>query len=95
MNNSVSAFLARHNFVNHVDVLSVAQAIRDDMIKGLSEAFKKAVIGDRKLSKEPPYVVGYGGFRPGVVAGNCYGKNFKTVSLNTINERKKKEWNMK
>ena len=67
----------------------------DDMFKGLSEAFKKAVIGDRKLSKEPPYVVGYGGFRPGVVAGNCYGKNFKTVSLNTINERKKKEWNMK
>lgn len=37
MNNSVSAFLARHNFVNHVDVLSVAQAIRDDMIKGLKK----------------------------------------------------------
>ncbi|MCQ2588890.1 MAG: hexokinase [Treponema sp.] len=37
MNNSVSAFLARHNFVNHVDILSVAQAIREDMIKGLKK----------------------------------------------------------
>lgn len=37
MNNTVSAFLSRHNFVNHVDILSVAQAIRDDMIKGLKK----------------------------------------------------------
>jgi len=37
MNSSVSAFLAKHNFVNHIDVLSVAQAIRDDMIKGLKK----------------------------------------------------------
>lgn len=37
MNNSVSAFLSRHNFVNHVDVLTVAQAIRFDMIKGLKK----------------------------------------------------------
>lgn len=67
----------------------------DDMYKGMSEAFKKAIGANRKPVKEVPYVVGYGGFRPGVVAGNCYGKNFKQVSLNTINERKKKEWNMK
>ena len=37
MNNSVSAFLAKHNFVNHLDVLSTAQAIRSDMIKGLKK----------------------------------------------------------
>lgn len=37
MNSSVSSFLARHNFVNHVDILSTAQAIRDDMIKGLKK----------------------------------------------------------
>lgn len=37
MNNSVSSFLSRHNFVNHVDVLSVAQAILDDMHKGLKK----------------------------------------------------------
>lgn len=35
MNTSVSSFLAHHNFVNHVDVLSVAQAILDDMSCGL------------------------------------------------------------
>lgn len=32
---SVSAFLSRHNFVNHVDVHSVAQAISWDMRRGL------------------------------------------------------------
>ena len=37
MNNQVSAFLAAHNFVNHVDVLSVAQAILFDMRKGLKK----------------------------------------------------------
>ncbi len=37
MNNVVSAFLASHNFVNHIDVLSVAQAIQSDMIKGLKK----------------------------------------------------------
>ena len=35
MNTTVSSFLSRHNFVNHVDVLSVAQAILDDMRLGL------------------------------------------------------------
>ncbi len=36
MNRAVSCFLARHNFVNHADVLSVAQAISFDMAEGLS-----------------------------------------------------------
>ena len=35
MNNSVASFLMRHNFVNHVDVLTVAQGLLDDMKKGL------------------------------------------------------------
>ena len=35
MNNSVASFLMRHNFVNHIDVLSVAQGLLDDMKKGL------------------------------------------------------------
>ena len=37
MNNQVSAFLSAHNFVNHVDVLTVAQAILSDMRKGLKK----------------------------------------------------------
>lgn len=35
MNQIVSSFLSRHNFVNHIDILSVANAIQNDMIKGL------------------------------------------------------------
>ena len=37
MNTAVNAFLAKHNFVNHVDIYSVAQAILDDMRKGLKK----------------------------------------------------------
>ncbi len=37
MNSQVSAFLSAHNFVNHVDVLTVAQAIVYDMKKGLKK----------------------------------------------------------
>lgn len=63
----------------------------DDMYKGMSEAFKKAVGLDRKPVTEVPYCVGYGGFRPRVYANNCYGKSFKDISLKTLNERKQKE----
>ena len=35
MNTTVSSFLSRHNFVNHVDVLSAAYGILDDMRIGL------------------------------------------------------------
>ena len=67
------------------------QTQNDDLYKGMSDAFKQAIGLNRKPVKDMPYVVGYGGFRPGVYAGNCYGKNFKEISLNTINERKSKE----
>ena len=35
MKPSISSFLSKHNFVNHVDIYSVAKAISDDMKKGL------------------------------------------------------------
>ena len=35
MNKTISSFLARHNFVNHIDVMNVAQGLLDDMQKGL------------------------------------------------------------
>ena len=37
MNTTVSSFLMKHNFVNHIDVLSLAQGILDDMRKGLKK----------------------------------------------------------
>lgn len=36
MNSTVSAFLANHNFPIHFDILSVAQAIHNDMVLGLN-----------------------------------------------------------
>ena len=35
MNTTVSSFLMKHNFVNHIDVLALAQGILDDMRRGL------------------------------------------------------------
>ena len=37
MNTRVSSFLMKHNFVNHIDVLSLAQGILDDMKRGLKK----------------------------------------------------------
>ena len=37
MNTTVSSFLMKHNFVNHIDVLALAQGILDDMRKGLKK----------------------------------------------------------
>lgn len=37
MNTTVSSFLMKHNFVNHIDVLSLAQGILDDMKRGLKK----------------------------------------------------------
>ncbi|MCQ2819669.1 MAG: hypothetical protein MJ252_20585 [archaeon] len=60
---------------------------KDPIYEGLSPAFIKAVGGDKKLVKDAPYILGYGGFRPGVISDNYYGKNFKTVSIQSINKR--------
>lgn len=37
MNNAVSAFLSKHNFVRHVDINTVAESILDDMNRGLRQ----------------------------------------------------------
>ncbi len=37
MNTTVSSFLMKHNFINHIDVLSLAQGILDDMKRGLKK----------------------------------------------------------
>jgi hypothetical protein len=52
----------------------------DDEEKGMSDAFKKA-IHDKKPTAGLPYIVGYKGFRRGVVSENYYGKNFREISL--------------
>ena len=50
----------------------------------LSEGFKNAINRKRSAPKLP-YIVGYKGFRPGVVSNNYYGKNFREISLVTSN----------
>lgn len=54
----------------------------------MSDAFKKVINYDKKPITELPYIVGYKGFRRGVVAGNYYGKNFREVSLTSVNKIK-------
>lgn len=63
------------------------QTSNDPIYDGLSPAFRAAVGADKKLVKEPPYILGYGGFRQGVVAKNYYGKSFKDISTQSINEK--------
>lgn len=54
MNTAVSSFLSKHNFVNHVDVLTVAQAILDDMHKGLKSGGKDSDEDMIKTYCNPP-----------------------------------------
>ena len=55
------------------------------MFEGLSESFQKAVTMGKKEITEVPYVVGYGGFRKGVVSEGFYGKSFNAESLKSAN----------
>ncbi len=56
-----------------------------EMTMGLSDAFKNAVFMKRKKVEDVPYVLGYCGFRPHVVAQGYFGKNFKIESLKSLN----------
>lgn len=50
--------------------------------ENMSEAFKNSI----KIKRDGPtlpYIVGYKGFRPGVVSNNYYGKNFREIALVT------------
>jgi hypothetical protein len=57
----------------------------------MSDSFKKAINYEKPVITELPYIVGYKGFRRGVVAGNYYGKNFREVSLTSINRAAEQE----
>lgn len=57
-----------------------------EMLKGLSESFKKAVFMKRKRVEEVPYILGYTGFRPGVLAQSYFGKSFTNESLQSVNK---------
>jgi hypothetical protein len=57
----------------------------NDVTNDLSESFKKILNYDKKPVEELPYIVGYKGFRRGVKSGNYYGKNFREVSVTSMN----------
>lgn len=57
----------------------------NDITNDLSESFKKILNYDKKPVEELPYIVGYKGFRRGVKSGNYYGKNFREVSVTSMN----------
>ena len=64
-----------------------------EMTKGLSDKFKNAVFMKRKKVEDTPYVLGYGGFRPHVVAQSYFGKDFRTESFLSINSFNEKQIN--
>ena len=81
MNTTVSSFLSRHNFVNHVDVLSVAQAILDDMCLGLKG--EKADEDMIKTFSNPPTSSAKG---KSVIVIDAGGTNFRSCLVTFDNE---------
>ena len=81
MNTTVSSFLSRHNFVNHVDVLSVAQAILDDMRLGLRG--EKADQDMIKTFSNPPSSSAKG---KSVIVIDAGGTNFRSCLVTFDNE---------
>ena len=57
-----------------------------EMTEGRSESFKNAVFMKRKKVEKMPYILGYSGFRPGVIAQSYFGKNFANESLRSLNK---------
>ena len=57
-----------------------------ELTKGLSESFKNAVFMKRKKVEDVPYILGYGGFRPGVLSQSYFGKSFAEESLRSVNK---------
>ena len=52
--------------------------------EGMSDKFKEACKNKNSGPTELPYIVGYKGFRRGVVSDNYYGKNFREVALTSV-----------
>ena len=52
--------------------------------ESMSDKFKEAC--EPKVNKkiELPYIVGYKGFRRGVVSDNYYGKNFREIAYTSV-----------
>ena len=57
----------------------------DEYTNGLSDSFKNAVYANRKVKTDAPYVVGYGGFRKGVISEGFFGKSFENESIKSEN----------
>jgi hypothetical protein len=63
-----------------------------ELTKGLSESFKNAVFMKRKKIEDVPYILGYTGFRPGVISQSYFGKSFANESLNSVNKFLEKQY---
>ena len=56
-----------------------------EMTKGLSQSFKNAVFMKRRRVEDVPYILGYTGYRPGVLPQSYFGKSFSNESLKSLN----------
>ena len=50
----------------------------------MSDKFKEACKNKKSYACEILYIIGYKGFRRGVVSDNYYGKNFREVALTSV-----------
>ena len=71
----------RNDFINFIE-----NPKDRELTKGLSESFKNAVFMKRKKVEDMPYILGYTGFRPGVLAQSYFGKSFANESLKSVNK---------
>ena len=77
----------KKNNLNTINSVYFIENPKDaEMTKGLSESFKNAVFMKRKKVEDVPYILGYTGFRPGVVAQSYFGKSFANESLKSVNK---------
>lgn len=82
-NELIEESMRAKEYFDKLKVRKAGQEQEKEEIK-ISEGFKNALNTKTNVPKLP-YIVGYKGFRPGVVSNNYYGKNFREISLVTSN----------
>ena len=76
----------KRKMLNSINLNFIENPKDIEMTKGLSQSFKNAVFMKRKKVEDMPYILGYTGFRPGVVAQSYFGKSFANESLLSVNK---------
>ncbi len=71
----------KRKMLNSINLNFIENPKDIEMTKGLSQSFKNAVFMKRKKVEDMPYILGYTGFRPGVVAQSYFGKSLSLIHI--------------